>query len=44
MRILPSYSELFEKAWTLKPCDSKRPAGFVRASELPFHDWVHFAN
>jgi len=32
---LPSYPELFEKAWILRPRDGKRPAGFVRTSELP---------
>lgn len=35
---LPSYSELFEKAWILKPRDGKRPAGFVRASELTYKE------
>ena len=32
---LPSYPELFEKAWILRPRDGKRPAGFVRSSDLP---------
>jgi hypothetical protein len=40
---LPSYSELFEKAWILKPRDGKRPAGFVRANELPFEERVNLA-
>jgi len=31
---LPSYPELFEKAWILRPRDGKRPAGFVRTSDL----------
>jgi hypothetical protein len=31
---LPSYPELFEKAWILRPRDGKRPAGFVRSSDL----------
>lgn len=31
---LPSYPELIEKAWILRPRDGKRAAGFVRASEL----------
>jgi hypothetical protein len=35
---LPSYSELFEKAWILKPHDGRRSAGFVRASDLPFEE------
>jgi hypothetical protein len=32
---LPSYHELFEKAWILRPRDGKRAAGFVRSSDLP---------
>jgi hypothetical protein len=32
---LPSYSQLLEQAWILKPRDGKRLAGFVRSSELP---------
>jgi hypothetical protein len=32
---LPSYPELFEKAWILRPRDGKRPAGFVRSHDLP---------
>jgi len=31
---LPSYPELFEKAWILRPREGKRAAGFVRASDL----------
>src|SRR5262249_10219725 len=31
---LPSYMELLEKAWILKPRDGKRSAGFMRASDL----------
>ena len=31
---LPSYPELLEKAWILRPRDGKRPAGFVRSSDL----------
>jgi hypothetical protein len=31
---LPSYPELFEKAWILRPRDGKRAAGFVHSSEL----------
>ena len=30
----PSYSELFEKAWILRPPSKRRAAGFVRASDL----------
>ena len=35
---LPSYAELFEKAWILRPRDGKRPAGFVRSSDLPLKE------
>src|SRR5262245_19326568 len=31
---LPSYMELMEKAWILRPREGKRPAGFVRVSDL----------
>lgn len=30
----PSYGELFEKAWILRPPSKRRAAGFVRASDL----------
>lgn len=40
---LPSYMELVEKAWILKPHDGKRPAGFVRASELKFEERYRLA-
>lgn len=32
---LPSYAQLLERAWILRPRDGKRAAGFVRSSELP---------
>jgi hypothetical protein len=32
---LPSYPELFEKAWILRPREGTRAAGFVRSSDLP---------
>jgi hypothetical protein len=35
---LPSYMELVEKAWILKPHADKRPAGFVRATDLPVEE------
>jgi hypothetical protein len=35
---LPNFSELFEKAWILRPRDGKRAAGFVRSSELPLKE------
>jgi len=31
---LPSYHELVQRAWILKPGTKRRPAGFVRGSEL----------
>lgn len=31
---LPSYFELMEKAWILQPGSRKRPAAFVRGSDL----------
>jgi hypothetical protein len=31
---LPSYMELFEKAWILQAGSKRRPAGFIRGSEL----------
>ena len=30
----PSYQELHEQAWILRPASKRRPAGFVPASEL----------
>jgi len=31
---VPSYWELMHQAWILRPESGKRPAGFVRASDL----------
>jgi hypothetical protein len=31
---LPSYGELVQRAWILRPGTKRRPAGFVRGSEL----------
>jgi hypothetical protein len=31
---LPTYGQLLEQAWILKPPSGRRPAGFVRSSEL----------
>ena len=31
---LPTYGQLLEQAWILKPPNGRRPAGFVRSSEL----------
>lgn len=30
----PTYMQLMEDAWILQPGTKKRPAGFIRASEL----------
>jgi hypothetical protein len=37
---LPSYIEMMQDAWILQPGSRKRPAGFVRASEIPDEDGV----
>jgi len=31
---LPTYAQLLEQAWILKPTTGRRPAGFVRSSDL----------
>ena len=31
---LPTFSQLVEQAWILKPTSGRRPAGFVRSSDL----------
>jgi hypothetical protein len=31
---LPTYAQLLEQAWILRPTSGRRPAGFVRSSEL----------
>ena len=33
-RRLPSYMEMIQDAWILRPGSRKRPAGFVRSSEI----------
>jgi hypothetical protein len=30
----PTYHELFEKAWILRPQTKRRPAGFIRSADL----------
>jgi hypothetical protein len=30
----PTYHELFEKAWILRPPTKRRPAGFIRSTDL----------
>lgn len=32
---LPTYSQLAHQAWILTPATRRRPAGFVRAADLP---------
>jgi hypothetical protein len=36
----PSYGELFDKAWILRPPSKRRAAGFVHASELTDEETV----
>ena len=36
----PSYAELLERAWILRPATTRRPAGFVRGAELPYEERV----
>ncbi|HET7694491.1 MAG TPA: hypothetical protein VFK57_02185 [Vicinamibacterales bacterium] len=38
----PSYQELVEKAWILAPKTKRRPAGFVRGSDLEPEELMHF--
>jgi hypothetical protein len=35
----PSYGQLLQQAWILRPATSKHPAGFVRSTELPPHEF-----
>src|SRR5262245_48480623 len=39
---MPSYHELVEKAWILKPGSQRRAAGFVRATDLKPEELVRF--
>jgi hypothetical protein len=39
---VPSYYELLQVAWILQPGSRKRPAGFVRASELRDEDFARY--
>ena len=38
----PSYRELIEKAWVLAPATRKRPAGFVKGSDLHEEERLQF--
>jgi hypothetical protein len=39
---VPSYWELMQQAWILRPQSGKRPAGFVRASDLRDEEFSQF--
>ena len=39
---VPPYHELMEKAWILRPGTRRRPAGFVRGSELQKEEIARF--
>ena len=39
---VPPYHELLEQAWVLTPRTRRRPAGFVRGSELEREDVMRF--
>jgi hypothetical protein len=39
---VPSYLELLQQAWILQPASRKRPAGFVRASDLRDDELARF--
>jgi hypothetical protein len=39
---VPSYYELLQQAWILQPESGKRPAGFVRASDLRDEDFERY--
>lgn len=36
---MPSYWDLLQQAWILQPASRKRPAGFVRATDLQDQDF-----
>lgn len=39
---MPSYMEMMQDAWILRPGSRRRPAGFVRASELEQEEMADF--
>jgi hypothetical protein len=39
---VPSYFELLQQAWILQPESRKRPAGFVRASDLRDEEYARY--
>jgi hypothetical protein len=41
-RRLPTYFELLPQAWILRPESGRRPAGFVRSSELRDEDLARY--
>ena len=38
----PSYFELLQQAWILRPSGRNRPAGFVRASDLRDEEFAQY--
>jgi len=40
---VPAYGELVQQAWILQPGSRKRPAGFVRGSDLRDEELAQFA-
>jgi hypothetical protein len=38
----PSYQELAQKAWVLRPATKRRAAGFVRMSDLEAEEYARF--
>jgi hypothetical protein len=41
---VPSYWELMHQAWILRPESGKRPAGFVRASDLRDEEYSRYVS
>jgi hypothetical protein len=41
-RRIPSYMEMIQDAWILRPGSRKRPAGFVRSSEMQEEELFDF--
>lgn len=39
---LPTYHDFMQQAWILQPASPKRPAGFVRASDLRDEDFQRY--
>jgi hypothetical protein len=41
---VPSYWDLLQQAWILRPQSGKRPAGFVKASDLRDRDHLNYVS